>query len=392
MPDEQPVTTCDARPLTVLYASNWMGTGGIETNLVLLTRELIARGHRAIVASSGGNLVPDLVAVGGRHVELPLTLQNAVQVARTATALARVVESERPDVIHTFSASTSFLTMLAATVARARLHRWPPVISSVMGMQAGPGERFMKSYLRCYATTWGARRTLVIAPAIGEMLRRTPVRPSRLRECQVVGIDRRFALRATAERVAALRAELGLVGRRVVTTIGNLEPRKSHELFIAAAARLAPRFPDVTFLIVGEGSLRPMHEAQIRELGLEGTVRLLGRRADTPELLGLTTVYVKPGVVEGFAGITVLEAQLVDRPVVAFDTQDVGLAITHGKTGLIAERGNVEALADEIGDLLSDPQRAAAIARAGREHVIATFSIEAVVDQLLAQYRDVINH
>ena len=70
-------------------------------------------------------------------------------------------------------------------------------------------------------------------------------------------------------------------------------------------------------------------------------------------LLSATDVYVKPGVVEGFIGITVLEALGLAKPVVAFETEDVKLALTDGETGLIVPNGDVASLAERILYLLA---------------------------------------
>ena len=59
-------------------------------------------------------------------------------------------------------------------------------------------------------------------------------------------------------------------------------------------------------------------------------------RDDVERILAATDVYVRPGVVEGFIGITVLEAQALGVPVVSFRTDDVQLAVEGHDVG--AER------------------------------------------------------
>lgn len=376
--------------MRILYVCNWVRFGGLETNLVLLTRELTARGHTVLIASDGGELEGALTECGGRHIRVPIGRGSEREVPRSAQRLARIVEEERVDVIHVFSATTAGLMLLASLAARARRRRWPPVVSSVMGLQNSADEPAWRTYLTCWGTTLGVKRTLVISPAIGDFMRRLPIRRSRVRECPVVGVDvKRLASEATPERIAVARRSLDLPSdARVVSTIGMLAPRKSHELFLRAAARVHARVPNARFVIVGEGPTRGALESERNRLGLDGIVLIPGQRADVAELIGASEVYVKPGVVEGFVGITVLEAQAVGRPVVAFDTVDVRLAIDDGTTGVIVPNGDTNALADAIVALLEDRERTARLCAEGKRSVREKFSIEAVVDRLEKEYAE----
>jgi glycosyltransferase involved in cell wall biosynthesis len=173
-----------------------------------------------------------------------------------------------------------------------------------------------------------------------------------------------------------------------VTTIGYLGPRKSHELFVAAASLVARRRPKTSFLVLGEGPARESLQAQIDAAGLNGRILLTGVRRDLDRILPATDICVKPGVLEGFIGITVLEAQSFRVPVVAFDTVDVRMAIEDGKTGMIVERGSVPGLARALEGLLDHPAKAEQLARAGRELVVERFAIERVASGLVEAYRD----
>ena len=375
--------------MNVLFATNVLDMGGIETNLLLLSRELTARGHSVTIVSSGGALVERCAGAGARHVAIPIGLSSALGAWRSILAFRAEVVRGCYDVIHVFSASSAAVAKGAALVAGTG--RWPPVVSSVMGLANSPKESMLVTQLRNFACTLGATRILVMSPAIGAHLRRLPIRRARMVDRLAVGVD--LALQGEVdERIKEeLRRELRLEGGRpLISTIGQLSPRKSHHLFVAAAIEVLRDVPDAVFAIVGEGPDRKMLDAQIAQGGAEASVRLLGERGDIANVLSLTTVYVKPGIVEGFVGITVLEAQAMGCPVVAFETEDVKLAIEDGVTGLIARGAEPGQLASCVLKLLRSAIFAAEIAHAGREKVRAEFSIQAVVTGLLAEYRAVI--
>jgi glycosyltransferase involved in cell wall biosynthesis len=86
--------------------------------------------------------------------------------------------------------------------------------------------------------------------------------------------------------------------------------------------------------------------------------------------------------VEGFIGITVLEALALRTPVIAFDTRDVRLALTDGETGVIVPNGDTRTLAMAILRLLSDPAEGARLAEAGCTLVHEKFAFSRLAERL----------
>jgi glycosyltransferase involved in cell wall biosynthesis len=106
--------------------------------------------------------------------------------------------------------------------------------------------------------------------------------------------------------------------------------------------------------------------------------------------LSATDVYVKPGIVEGFIGITVLEALGLGKPVVAFETEDVKLALTDGQTGLIARNPDVTDLADRITYLLRNPELGRQLGQAGQQLVLERFDFSVLARRLEEFYQGVL--
>ena len=364
--------------MKVLLLTNQLDVGGIETNIVRLTKELTARGHDVLAATAGGQLVHALEAAGGTHVPLATSSRSWLGSARS---LRRLLDVQAPDVVHVFSASTAVLMWMAR-----RGRRRPAVVASVMGLKTHPLEPSWKTQLRVYATTLGADLIIVMAPAIRDAVRRLPVRNRRTREMSAVGVE---VPQPPADARASVRQELQVpLDTRVVTTIGRLDPTKSHELFIRAAAILVRDRDDVVFLVAGGGALLGELQGEVAASNRPDRIRLLGERDDVTRLLAATDVYVRPGVVEGFIGITVLEAQVLGVPCVAFETQDVKLAVESGVTGILVPAGDDGALAAAVADLLDAPARASALGEAGRLRALARYSLPAVVDQLEKVYAE----
>lgn len=310
------------------------------------------------------------------------------------STLVRFVRENEPDVVHVFSALSAslwWLVLLRSKLGSSRTSR-VSTVSSVMGLQASPEEKMWVTRLKVFLTSVGADRLIVMAPAIDEVVQSLPISKRRLVHMSVVGVEVPDDIDHIRAQRDAVRADLGVQPNEpMMLTIGNLEPRKSHEYFIRAAARVLRDAPDARFFVAGEGDLRPTLTQEIESLKLTDRIILLGRRDDVLRLLAATDVYVRPGIVEGFIGITVLEAQTLGVPVIAFDLEDVKLAVTDSISGRIVARGDEQALADAILELLDDGEVAERIGAGGRQQVLEHYSIERIADRLEDLYRDVIS-
>lgn len=370
----------------VLFATNSLEVGGIETNLVKLTRALTRLGHEVTVVSGGGALSRALESAGGVNVHLQMDLHAPLRIRQDVRTIDELLHSHRPDVVHVFSASSALLFAIARWTRRRQSCPFPPVVSTIMGLMQSTEERMSVTYARAWATSFGANVLLAPSPVIEAAARRLPIARRRIRRAVVIGVE--FDDRSSDdERRGLLREELlGERGAHLVLTAGRLVPAKHHELFVASAAELVRAHPGARFAIVGEGPLRHALAAQIDELGLSDVVSLLGERSDLHDLLRCTDVYVRPGLLEGGIGMTVLEAQAACVPVVSFDTQDVRAAIVHGVTGWLVPPGDTGKLADAVGALLDPSDAIGQVVAAAHRQAMERFDIRSVAASLVTLY------
>lgn len=170
---------------------------------------------------------------------------------------------------------------------------------------------------------------------------------------------------------ATLAASLELTGKRVVTTIGRLVPRKGVDRVLAAIGLLRAEFPDLHYLVIGDGPERPALEAQARAAG-NVTFAGVVPAADVPRYLALSDVMIlanrrmPDGEDEGFP-LVFLEAMACRKPVIAGNSGGVADEITDGKNGLLVDGADPAAIATAISHILRDPAFAAKLAEAGKE-------------------------
>ncbi len=165
----------------------------------------------------------------------------------------------------------------------------------------------------------------------------------------------------------------------VVGIVAALRPEKNHGLFLDVAARVRRQLPETRFVIVGDGPQRENIERMIREHQLDEAVHLLGARFDVPEVLSLLDVFLLTSHMEANP-VSILEAMASEKPVVAPRIGSIPSTLVDGTTGLLAEPGDAEGMARHVVSLLANRGQAEAMGRAGREEVIAHWSVERMVE------------
>jgi phosphatidyl-myo-inositol dimannoside synthase len=162
----------------------------------------------------------------------------------------------------------------------------------------------------------------------------------------------------------------------VIITVARLVPHKGQDTVIRAVARLLGEFPDLRYVLVGEGHDEERLRRLSAELGVQERIIFAGAipDADLPEAYATATIYAGPSRVdndvnvEGF-GISFLEASASGLPVVAGDSGGVRSAVRDGETGMVLPPVDVEAWSRTLAELLRDPARRQSLGSAGRAAV-----------------------
>jgi glycosyltransferase involved in cell wall biosynthesis len=165
----------------------------------------------------------------------------------------------------------------------------------------------------------------------------------------------------------------------VFTCVAGLRPQKNHRLLLQAFAQAAPQLPDALLLLVGPPDrLDPAYaeslKALAQELGLGQRVRFLGSRADVPDILRASDVFVLSSDYEGNP-LSVLEAMAAGLPVISTAVGGVPELVQHGATGLLVPAGDACSLAEAIAQLGCDPARRAAMGNTARQTARERFDV-----------------
>jgi glycosyltransferase involved in cell wall biosynthesis len=188
-------------------------------------------------------------------------------------------------------------------------------------------------------------------------------------------IDLRRFSPAAARRDQA-RVELGLpASARVVAGVGRLNPQKNFSLFLDIAAQLAPRFPDLHFLLAGDGPEEKMLREKAAALGIADRVTFSGYVADTRLVYLAADVLLMPSRYEGLP-MTLLEAMAMGLPVVASQLDGIAEVIGDGREGFLVPSDDASLFVERTAALLQDAELSSRLAKNARAKIEASFSVE----------------
>jgi glycosyltransferase involved in cell wall biosynthesis len=183
-------------------------------------------------------------------------------------------------------------------------------------------------------------------------------------------------------------SEPSLRSRRIVS-VGRLVEKKGFSVLLEACAQLRAAGVDHHCEIIGGGELDSSLRAQLRALGLEGTVELVGplprraviERVQNASLLAAPCVTGTDGNRDGLPTV-VLEAMALGTPCVATDVTGLPEIVQDGQTGLLVPEGRAEPLAHALACLLDDRALRIRLAHAARKQVETSFDIQRNVEDL----------
>jgi phosphatidylinositol alpha-1,6-mannosyltransferase len=176
-----------------------------------------------------------------------------------------------------------------------------------------------------------------------------------------------------------MRARYGLGQRPTVVCLSRLVPRKGQDMLIRALPAIRQRVDGAALVIAGGGPYLDTLRGLAGRFGVADHVIFTGGvpSADLPAYHAMADVFAMPcrtrgaGLdVEGL-GIVFLEASATGVPVIAGSSGGAPETVLHNKTGLVVDGRSVPQIADAVSELLTDPDRAAAMGAAGREWITA---------------------
>ena len=370
-PDEQADSFGAPVNILQLYPKSDYFTGA-AIQLLALAKGLAARGHHVVVATRPGEGWVDRCAEAGLpYHAVPMRSEADV---RSVPELVRILRRHHVQVVHCHKGKARTLALMAGLFVKIPVL----ILNRGVSFPLDPFNRFG------YTT----RRVTAIV-AVSESIKQSLVAqriPADKVHVIYSGTDTtRFHPRVDRHKI---REELGLSPDDYLITQIGIRSWKGNDDTLDALQLIAERAPRARLLFVGAN---PAKEKILREKaaakGLSGRVSVLLYREDIPEILAASDVCVDAS----YAGLgitgTLREALAVGTAVVGTELEGNPELIQDQRTGLLVPPRDPDALGKALLRLIERPDLAKAMARAGRERVVATFSQETKTRRTEALYR-----
>ncbi len=389
-----------------LMTRYWPAVGGAETHARRIIQELAARGHQISVVTHWSENRTDwlrgttIAAPGVTRVYADGEAARVTQLGygpwrrlRTALPAATYYLRER-------GAANALARLLEADIARACGTDW----DIVHGVRIGREPLYLAG--RNLARAWGAPfvftplhhprwegwRYRVYLDLYRDADALVALTESEARHYTALGVEReRIGMHgigpvlppsASSERFRAAHAIRG----PLILFLGQKYPYKGWERLLSAAPRVWRAWPDATFAFLGprtaasRRAFARIHDPRIVELGAVD----LQTKGDA---LAACDIFCLPSEQESFGGVYT-EAWAYAKPVIGCVIPAMRDVIADGADGLLVSPGSVTELADSVQRLLADPERRAAMGRAGQEKVERRYTWPRIAEALEGVYQD----
>jgi glycosyltransferase involved in cell wall biosynthesis len=376
----------DTSKVAVLQVLPSLITGGVERSTVEIAEAITGAGWTALVASAGGPLAVAVERAGGRHIALPLVSRSPWALWRNAARLAALIRFERVGIVHARSRAPAWSAWLACRRTGAHF------VTTYHGVY-GEDLPFKRHYNAVMAK--GERVIAASRHVAAWIVARHGTDPRRIRVIPR-GIDPAVfdPSSVSPERTARLAQAWRLpAAAPVILMPGRLTSWKGQTVLIDALARLSRR--NAVCVLVGsdQGRRHYSHRLyrQAQALGLADRIRFAGNCDDMPAALALADVVVHASVKPEAFGRVVIEAQAMERAVIASDLGGPVETVEHGVTGWRVPPGDATALAAAMDAVLAMPADARAVIGANaRQAVLRRCTVAAMQAATLEVYHEVI--
>lgn len=360
--------------------------GGAQEN-TLYTASLINRSRFEVQILSGeqtgseGSLIDEV-----RKLNIPLKIVpelvrqiNPWLDLKAVVKMSRFMRAGSFDLVHTHSSKAGILGRIAAS--RAGI---PVIVHTVHGWSFHDYLPAVFRWIYTWLERWAAQfsdalivvsesdRAKGIAAKIGRPdqyhLIRSAIPVDEFNPTKIDALVVREELQIPAEAV-------------VIGCVSRFSAQKNPLDWVRIASMVHREYPDVYFLLVGDGPLRGRLEELAELEGLSGRILLTGIRRDIPRLLAAMDLFLSTSLWEGLPR-TVVQAMCMRLPVVAYEIEGVREIVQHEINGFLVPAGELAQMSICCGYLIENPESRAQMGARGANLVTEEFNLPRMISQI----------
>jgi len=361
--------------ILVVIAEDWFAV----SHFVPLLQELSSLGREVVVATRSSGLLHEIAKLGVRTREFDFHRGslNVAKLLRVRGGLARLIEEERPDIVHAIAMQTMVMASLAISASG---YRPSAVILHLTGLGylghsrsplAAMARPLARAALRHCVTTRNAWLIAENSDDLAKMVADGVALPARTAIVPGAGVDPALFPQAPAPLNAVPRA--AYVGRMLLS--------KGVHILVEAHHLLRARGVSIDLALYGAadaGSRQAIPRETLEQWNRQTGVAWHGSTDDVAGVWRAADIAVVPAL--GGEGMprAMLEAASSGRPLVVSDVPGCRQFLRDGIEGFLVPSGDPHALAQQIARLAADPELRARMGAAARRRLLENYTTDAV--------------
>ena len=380
--------------LKVLQVIPKLGYGGAETGCYDLAHYLPENNCSSYIVTSGGELLKFIDQKKVKVIKLPVQSKNPIMMLFNSLALIFIILFHNISIVHVRSRAPAWSCLIATKITRRKL------------VTTFHGTYNFKNLFKKFYNSVMVRSDLIIAGSnfIFSHINKNYFKYLDLKKKFLVifrGINVDYydstTIMESDENKLISEWELKK-DKKIILMPGRLTPWKGHVVFIEALNLVNKKLGYEAFyaIILGSDQGRDVYSKKIKRLAeqhrLTNQLKFIKHCKDMPLAYKISDLVVSASTKPEAFGRVVVEAQSMEKPIIASNIGGSKETIINNITGFLFDSGNSESLSEKIIDILQlDESTLKSIGNEGRKNTIKKFNVEKMCFSTYAQYQKLLN-
>jgi len=368
---------------TILQVVPALVSGGVERGTLEIAKKLVEAGFRSIVISAGGSLVTALEESGSKHIKLNVASKNPLTIWLNSKKITKIIQEEKIDIIHARSRAPAWSCFIAAKATGIKL------ITTFHGIY-----NFRTKIKKFYNGIMTEGNKVI---AVSQFVKDHIIKNYKIDKSKIVlihrGVDHReFTIeKINSEILLKYKTKYNVPANTPVILLpARMTEWKGHTVLVKALEKI--KHLNFYCIMAGDLAKHPAYVTRIKNLinecKIQNRVQLFGNEPSMINLYGISDIVLSASIEPEAFGRTIIEAQSMEKLVIATNIGGAAETIENEKTGFHVEPANSQQLADKIEYCLSilGTDNAKKIQSAARKSTIENFSLDAMLEKEMSVY------
>ena len=380
--------------IKILQVIPKLGYGGAETGCFDLAHYLHEHNCKSYIVTSGGPLLKYINKKKVKILRLPVQSKNPILILLNSILLTLIIFFLNVDIVHARSRAPAWSCLIATKLTRRKfvttfhgtynfksdLKKWYNSVMVISDLIIA-GSNFIFSHIKENYSKYlsNKKKFLVIFRGINTDY----FNPKKIKESDKNLLKKKWNI--TDEK-------------KIILLPGRLTEWKGQEMFIEAISLLKKNLSELEFIavILGSDQGRKIYKKKLIRLveqhRLSGNVIFVDHLELMPIAYEISTVIVSSSIEPEAFGRVSVEAQSMEKPIVASNIGGSNETIINDKTGFLFKAGDSKNLSEKLKEVLNLSELTLnGIGAEGRKNIIAKFNVEKMCNTTYSEYKKLIN-